>query len=74
MNHKVGLPLNAKLVNGGLWSANIVFGPIWSSQASVETLSARFVSRLELVRTQAAEMTVAARPIVEHASLPYCVP
>ena len=31
----------------------------------METLSARFVSRLELVRTQPAEMTVTARPIVE---------
>ena len=31
----------------------------------METLSTWFVSRLELVRTQPAEMTVAARPIVE---------
>jgi hypothetical protein len=30
----------------------------------VETLSARFLSRLELIRTQLAEMTVAPRPIV----------
>ena len=37
----------------------------WRSQDSVETLSTWFVSRLELVRTQPAEMTVAARPIVE---------
>ncbi len=37
----------------------------WSSQDSLETLSARFVSRLELVRTQPAEITVAARLIVE---------
>jgi len=31
----------------------------------VETPSARFVSRLELVWTQPAEITVAARPIVK---------
>jgi len=37
----------------------------WSSQDSVETVSARFVSRLELVWTQPAEMTVPARPIVK---------
>jgi hypothetical protein len=36
-----------------------------SSQDSVETRSARFVSRLELVRTQPVEMTVAVRPLVE---------
>ena len=33
----------------------------WSSQDSVETLSERFVSRFELLRADAAEMTVAAR-------------
>jgi hypothetical protein len=38
---------------------------LWSSQDSVETLSSRFVSRLELIRTQPAEMTMVARSIVE---------
>jgi len=33
----------------------------WSSQDLVETLSERFVSRFELLRADAAEMTVAAR-------------
>src|SRR5437667_11419681 len=37
----------------------------WSSQDSVETLSARLVSRFELLGTQPAEMTVAAHLIVE---------
>jgi hypothetical protein len=32
---------------------------IWSSQDSVETLPARFVSRLELLGTEPSEMTVA---------------
>jgi hypothetical protein len=38
---------------------------MWSSQDLVETLSARLVSRFELLGTQPAEMAVAARSIVE---------
>jgi hypothetical protein len=37
----------------------------WSSQDSVETLSAQCVNRFELLGTHATEMTVTARPIVE---------
>src|SRR5688572_13200645 len=38
---------------------------LWSSQDLVETLSARLVSRFELLWTYSAEMTVTARSIVE---------
>ena len=38
---------------------------IWSSQDSVDTLSARFVSRFELLRGPAASITLMARAIVE---------
>lgn len=37
----------------------------WGSQDSVDTLSPRLVSRLELFGTHAAEMTMASRSIVE---------
>ena len=37
----------------------------WRSQSSVDTFSAQFVSRFKLLGTDASEMTVAARPIVE---------
>ena len=37
----------------------------WSSQDSVDTHSARLVGRFELLGTDTAEMTVAARSIVE---------
>ena len=39
--------------------------PEWSSQDLVDTLSAQFVSRLKLLGTDASEMTVTARLIVE---------
>ena len=47
-------------------------GPVaasWSSQDSVETLSARLASLFELVRTQPAEMTVAAGSSVKVKSI-----
>ena len=59
-------------MGGGQPPATPLFLPVvaygsggWSSQGSVETLSARCVSRFELLGTQTAEMTVTARPIVE---------
>jgi hypothetical protein len=41
--------------------SQIVDATVWSSQGLVETLSKRLMSGFELLRTDAAEMTVTAR-------------